>query len=174
MIRYVVRRSQRAKYMRLAVHPGGEVILTVPHQFSMATIEQFLARHTQWIERSVRKMHHLKPLPGGKREYATHRESVRALVRERLAYWNSFYRFRIGRVAIKNTRSLWGSCSRKGNLNFSYKILFLPRELVDYIIVHELCHIAEHNHSPRFWALVSKAQPEYLRLRRELRRYILR
>lgn len=160
--------------MRLTVRPGGEVLLTAPHSFSVATIENFLARHSQWIEKSVARMRHLKTLPSGKKEYGARREAARAFVHDRLTYWNSFYDFRYGRVAIKDTKSLWGSCSRKGNLNFSYKLIFVPRELADYVIVHELCHLAEHNHSRAFWQLVQKAQPDYLRLRRELRTYVLR
>lgn len=160
--------------MRLAVRPGGEVVLTAPHSFSVATIESFLAKHSQWIEKSVARMRHLKQLPGGKREYCSHRETARAFVHERLAHWNALYGFKYGRVAIKDTKSLWGSCSRKGNLNFSYKLVFLPSELADYVIVHELCHLKEHNHSVRFWQLVARAQPGYRRLRRELRAYVLR
>lgn len=160
--------------MRLMVRPGGSVVLTVPERVSLATIERFLARHTEWILRSVEKMRHFVPLPRGKREYLQHRESARALVHDRLEYWNAFYGFPYQRVAIKNTKTLWGSCSRKGNLNFSYKLLFLPRELVDYVIVHELCHLREHNHGKGFWRLVAQTQPDYLRLRRLLRTYVLR
>lgn len=160
--------------MRLTVRPGGVVVLTAPERFSSDTIERFIARQADWIKRSVRKMQHLKPLPGGRREYVARREAARTLVHERLMYWNSFYKFSYGRVAIKDTKSLWGSCSRKGNLNFSYKLTYLPRELADYVIVHELCHLAEHNHGPRFWALVHRTQPDYVRLRKELRRYVLR
>lgn len=160
--------------MRLLVRPGGAVVLTVPDRFSAVTIEHFLARHSEWIERSVQRMGALKPLPRGKKEYALHREAARAFVHERLQYWNRFYRCTFRRVAIKNTKTLWGSCSRKGNLNFSYKLLFLPRELADYVIVHELCHLREHNHGKGFWRLVAETQPDYIRLRRELRTYVLR
>jgi len=172
---YILKRSQRAKYMRLAVRAGGEVVLTVPQSFSVRTIEQFLAKHVGWIERSVLKMQRLKPLPVyGRREYLARRSAARALVHERLAHWNSLYQFAYSRVSIKNTRSLWGSCSRKGNLNFSYALVHLPRHLVDYVIVHELCHLKEPNHAHTFWNLVARSQPEYRRLRRELRTYILR
>lgn len=160
--------------MRLTVRPGGQVILTAPVRFSITAIEQFLACHSRWIERSVEKMSHLKMLPSGKRAYTEHKEAARDLVRERVEHWNTTYRFKYGRIAIKDTKSLWGSCSRRGNLNFSYKLLFLPQELIDYVIVHELCHLREHNHGLQFWALVRQTQPEHLRLRKELRRYVLR
>jgi predicted metal-dependent hydrolase len=104
-----------------------------------------------------------------RRSYAKHKERARALAHARLAYFNAHYGFSWGRVAIKNHTSRWGSCSRKGNLNFSYQIALLPEALADYIIVHELCHLGEFNHSPRFWALVARACPNHKELRRALR-----
>jgi predicted metal-dependent hydrolase len=98
------------------------------------------------------------------------REQARTLVENRLSYINKFYNFKINRVAIKNTTTRWGSCSSKGNLNFNYKIIYLRSELADYLIVHELCHLGELNHSRRFWALVAKTIPDYARINRELKR----
>ncbi|MCX6720500.1 MAG: M48 family metallopeptidase [Candidatus Staskawiczbacteria bacterium] len=98
------------------------------------------------------------------------REMARTLVENRLSYINKFYNFKINRIAIKNTVTRWGSCSSKGNLNFNYKIIYLKPELADYLIVHELCHLGELNHSKRFWALVSKTIPDYQKINKELRR----
>ena len=75
-------------------------------------------------------------------------------------------------MSIRKQKSRWGSASkRSGNLNFNYRIAFLPPALADLLVVHELCHLIEANHSKRFWAQVSRAIPEYQALRRELRRY---
>src|SRR3989338_2317667 len=79
--------------------------------------------------------------------YATHKEFARSVIHERLTYWNQFYNLEYKRVTIRNQRSCWGSCSARGNLNFNYKVIFLPELLMDYVIVHELCHLAELNHS---------------------------
>ena len=88
----------------------------------------------------------------------------------RIKYFNSFYNFKINRIAIKNTSARWGSCSSKKNLNFNYKIIFLKPKLADYLIVHELCHLGELNHSKRFWALVKQTIPDYGIINKELRR----
>lgn len=104
-----------------------------------------------------------------RREYIRRREDTRALVHARIAHYNSFYKLTVGRVFIKNHKSRWGSCSKLGNLNFNYKLVHLPLQITDYIIVHELCHLAEFNHSPKFWALVARTTPNHLRLRRQLR-----
>ncbi|MBI2048677.1 MAG: M48 family metallopeptidase [Parcubacteria group bacterium] len=172
---YTLKRSNRAKYMRLRVLPGGGVVVVAPSGIGEGSIERFVRGHAQWIERAITRTAHLKLLPiSGRRAYLTHREEARAFLTERIEYWNKAYGFSYGRIAIKNTRRLWGSCSRKGNLNFSYALLFLPRELADYVVVHELCHLKEHNHSRDFWQLVAHTQPNHKVLRRELRRYVPR
>ena len=102
-------------------------------------------------------------------QYLKYKEAARALVHARLGYYNSFYGFRYKKVFIKNLRSRWASCSERGNLNFNYKILFLPAELQDYLVVHELCHLEHFNHSPQFWAKVAAALPNHRALRAQLR-----
>jgi len=74
-------------------------------------------------------------------------------------------------VSIRKQRTRWGSASTTGNLSFNYRIAFLPAHLADYIIVHELCHLIEHNHSAKFWAQMARVLPDYARLRKELRSY---
>lgn len=102
--------------------------------------------------------------------YLTHKELAREIITTRVAHWNRHYRFTYGRIAIKNQRRCWGSCSAKQNLNFNYRIIFLPESLMDYIIVHELCHLQELNHSVSFWQTVAQALPAYRTHRAHLAR----
>lgn len=120
-----------------------------------------------WSRRRSRRSRPRRPAE--RRHYELHREAARQLVHDRLVHHNAHYQFTWGRVAIKAHRSRWGSCSSLGNLNFNYRILFLPAHLADYIIVHELCHLKELNHGPRFWALVAERCPNYQRCQAELR-----
>ena len=89
--------------------------------------------------------------------------SRRALerVRERLEYYAPRLGVRFNRVAIRDQRSRGGSCSAKHNLNFNWKLIMAPPEALDYVVIHELCHLIEFNHSPRFWRLVEGQMPEY-------------
>lgn len=103
------------------------------------------------------------------KHYQTYKEQSRELILNRLEHFNQYYGYAWKRVAIRNQRRCWGSCSAQKNLNFNYKILFLPPHLQDYIIVHELCHLAEMNHGPAFWELVAKQIPEYGACLQELR-----
>jgi predicted metal-dependent hydrolase len=103
------------------------------------------------------------------REYAEYKEIARERAAERLAHFNEFYKHTYARVSIKNQKTRWGSCSSKGNLNFHYKIALLEPHLVDYIVVHELCHLQQMNHSKAFWDLVAQTIPDHATRRRELR-----
>jgi len=108
------------------------------------------------------------------KDYIRHKELARKLVHDRLGFYNRIYGFKVNRVAIRNQKSRWGSCSTKGNLNFNYRIVKLPLELVDFVIVHELCHLEEFNHSRQFWSLVEKSIPDYKFRHKQLRAINLR
>ena len=109
---------------------------------------------------------------GSRKEYLKHKETARKLVHERLEHFNQFYGFTYKKVAIRNQKTRWGSCSKQGNLNFSYRLALLPPRQADYIIVQELCHLGQFNNSPAFWALVEKTVPEYRQIRKELEYHV--
>ncbi|MEX0924516.1 MAG: M48 family metallopeptidase [Candidatus Paceibacterota bacterium] len=168
---YTIRRVRRAKRMRIIIHQDGTVVVTKPWWARKKTAEAFLLKNQEWVLEKVRAIttgadpdltstdeHH----------YEEHKEAARALVHAKLEQWNRLYAFTYHRVSIRNQKTRWGSCSASGNLNFSYKILFLPERLQDYLVVHELCHLKEMNHSQRFWALVGQALPGYRTLYKEL------
>ena len=105
--------------------------------------------------------------------YEANKEASRALVHERvkhfLLHYNARHNITVGKIAIRNQKSRWGSCSKKGNLNFNYKLVFLSPEMRDYVIVHEICHAKEFNHGHGFWSLVAETVPDYKELRKRLR-----
>jgi hypothetical protein len=111
----------------------------------------------------VRRRYHRKTVS------SVDRESARALVHARLAHFNQFYQLQYNKVFIKNQRTRWGSCSSTRNLNFNYRIITLAPELQDYLVVHELCHLQEFNHSQAFWDLVALQISNYETLRTQLR-----
>ena len=97
-------------------------------------------------------------------------ERARALAHARLEHFNRFYGFTYERVFIRSQKTRWGACSAKGNLGFNFRIAYLPAYLADYVIVHELCHLEQFNHSPAFWELVARTIPDHKARRTELRR----
>lgn len=102
---------------------------------------------------------------------AWYRRQAKVIFAERLAHCNAVYGFTYGRVSIKEQKSRWGSCSRQGNLNFNWRLLLAPLAVLDYVVTHELAHLKEMNHSPRFWQLVARGCPNYLAHRRWLRQH---
>lgn len=167
--------SKRAKRVRIAVRPGGEVIATLPQGTNPSFLDRFIMSKAAWIARAVARMRKLKPpqvLP--RTQYKARRKETAKFVKERIAVLNESYGFSYASITIRNQKSRWGSCSRQGNLSFNYRLAQLPRELADYVIVHELCHLKELNHSKRFWALVAQTVPSPKEVRKELRRYSLR
>ncbi len=99
---------------------------------------------------------------------AEYKQQAEEIIHERLKHFNEFYNFTYGSVRIRSQATRWGSCSMKGNLNFNCNIVKLPSHLIDYIVVHELCHLAQFNHSKNFWELVSQKIPRYAEYRKEL------
>lgn len=91
------------------------------------------------------------------------------VVHDRLQHFNEHYGFRYNRVTLRNQKSRWGSCSRLKNLNFNWRLIMAPIEVIDYVVVHELCHLKQMNHSPKFWALVSENIPRHKECRKWLR-----
>ena len=91
----------------------------------------------------------------------TLREKRKAYIQSRLAFFNEHYHFSWNRVTVKNMKSRLGSCSSLKNLNFASKLFSYPPEVIDYVIVHELCHLKEMNHSKRFYALISETIPDW-------------
>ncbi|MCA9392553.1 M48 family metallopeptidase, partial [candidate division WWE3 bacterium] len=101
-------------------------------------------------------------------DYKEYGEKAREIITRRVEYYAKKYNYSFNKLAIRNQKSRWGSCSKKGNLNFNYRIIFLPAKLRDYVIFHELCHLTELNHSKNFWLLVAREFPEYKDLRNQL------
>ena len=108
---------------------------------------------------------------GPRKEYLKYKEQARALVHAKLEHWNAHYNLSYNKVFIKNQKTKWGSCSTKQNLNFSYRIVLLPEDLQDYLIVHELCHLHHMNHGEYFWSLVAETIPDPHAMNRKLRRF---
>ncbi|MFH0852098.1 MAG: M48 family metallopeptidase [bacterium] len=171
-IDYILRKSKRARYLRLAVYCGGMVVVTLPQNFQETSAERFIREKTDWLLSKINFFRQFKERPiarYGQRDYLKHKDQAQSLAKEKVLYFNQFYGYKFNKINIKNQKSRWGSCSRKGNLNFNFKILFLSEKLRDYIIVHELCHLKEFNHSRSFWGLVAKTIPKWPELKKELK-----
>lgn len=173
IIEYTLKISRRAKIMRLAIYCDGAFVVTAPQGMDQELVEQFIKRKSQWV---INKLEYFKQFSGkifiksGKSNFAQYKEVALEIAKKRIEHFNRAYNFTFNKINIKNQKKRWGSCSLKGNLNLNYKIALLPERLTDYIIVHELCHLAEFNHSRKFWNLVEKIIPDHLKIRNDLKK----
>jgi len=171
-IKYTFKRTRGSKSVKLAVYQDGRFVITAPKWYPVYVVNKFIEEKAQWIFERVKDIDFDLLHDKKEAEDANYKKSVklaRAVIHSRLEFFNRYYNFVYKRVAIKNQKTCWGSCSQNANLNFNYKIVNLPDEMRDYVIVHELCHLQELNHSQKFWLLVSKTVPNYRTLRRKLR-----
>ncbi len=171
---YTVKTNSGSKSIRIAVHQDGSVIVTKPKRVSNLQVKFVVARRAEWIKQKIaeistrpkRLLAHYSA-----KDFKENKQQAYVVAHNKILEFNQFYKFAIGKVFIRNQKTRWGSCSGKKNLNFNYKIVFLPEELQDYLVVHELCHLKEMNHSPGFWALVEQQISDYKIRRKELLKY---
>ena len=171
-IPYQLIRSRR-KTMGLELRPEG-LIVRAPLRATKGQIEYFVEQHRQWIrqhqeklERQKRQAAALPPLTGAELQELT--ERARRCIPERVQYYAPRVGVDYGSITIRCQKSRWGSCSSKGNLSFNCLLMLIPPEVIDSVVVHELCHRKEMNHSPAFYAHVLRVFPEYRTWRRWLK-----
>ena len=174
-VEYLLRVSNKAKSIRLAIHQDGEFVVTKPPLVPILFVEHFLKTKSAWILKHLEKIEkNPKTIlsKNSRKDFLLYKEQARVLAEERLRYFNRHYGLTWKSIAIRNQKTRWGSCSKKGALSFSYKIALLPQALSDYIIVHELCHLGQFNHSPKFWALVAETIPDYKNIRKQMKQIV--
>lgn len=165
---YTLKSSSRSKHIRITIKPNGLVTVTKPTRVSVATVEHFIRTKSSWITEKLHSLPKIQTVTHSKQEILALKMVAQKIVEEKIIFFNRYYKFSYNSFSIKNQKTRWGSCSKKGNLNFNYKIAILPQKLADYLIVHELCHLGQFNHSQKFWDLVGEVLPEYKILRKEL------
>lgn len=166
-----VKRRSRQKNIRLLSRDNGSLVVSAPHTCTKEFIDDVVARNVMWIKKNIitkRRLITVDPAV-----VAHMKKIARPMVEAKLLQFNAYYGYKYKRVQIRYQNSRWGSCSTNGTLSFNCAIMCLPHALREYIVVHEICHIARMDHSPAFWALVEETIPDYKKLRRELKSYNL-
>lgn len=170
-VKYVLKKRKYQRQVNFIVHQDGTLVVTAPKMCSVAYVEHALSKHAIWIGKQIGTKQ--KNITIDPKVVAYAKKILRPIILAKLMQFNEYYDFVYHRVSIRNQRSRWGSCSSDGNLNFNCKLLCLSNELQDYVIVHELCHLGEMNHSKDFWYLVAQTIPNYKELRHQLKNVAL-
>ena len=158
---YTIIRSSR-KTIAIQITAGGQVILRCPNRMPKQEVLRFAESKRDWIEKHLAKLSAKPQLsPFTEAELRDLRDRAMRVIPVRTEYFAQLLGVSYGRITIRAQRSRWGSCSSKGNLNFNCLLALVPEEVLDYVIVHELCHLLEMNHSSAFWGNVARLIPDY-------------
>lgn len=166
---YTILRSRR-KTIAIQITPAGQVLVRCPLGMSKRQIQQFVDSKREWICTHLTRIVQTPVLPPfSEEEIKEMVQWAKDTLPERVAFWAARAGVTYDRITIRRQHSRWGSCSSKGNLNFNCLLALVPEAVLDYIIVHELCHRRHMNHSPVFWAEVARLLPDYPQARAWLR-----
>ena len=170
----VIRSNRRT--ISLEITPAGDVLVRAPRQMSEMEIRGFVESKSSWLTKHLRKQEEDRDslqAEGLFTEQQIERllKLAKQVIPEKVAYYARLMGVTYGRVSIRKQKTRWGSCSREGNLNFNCLLMMAPPEVLDYVVVHELSHRLEMNHSARFWAQVEKVIPDYRKPRKWLKEH---
>ena len=174
-MKVTVIRSNR-KTVAIQVNSDLSVTVRAPRSASEKDIEEILKKKEAWISKHIEKIKETKERFEAEPTEKLTREKVIALaeealkvIPERVEYFAKVIGVTYGKITIRNQKTRWGSCSSKGNLNFNCLLMLAPPEVLDYVVVHELCHRKQMNHSKAFWSEVEKVLPDYKEARKWLK-----
>ena len=157
---YQIIKSDR-KTIAIQITPDGQVVVRCPKRMRIEEARRFVESKADWIEKHLVKRQPQNVVKYTHREIEQLREQARKLIAERVKHFAPIVGVTYGQIAIRTQHTRWGSCSSKGNLNFNCLLALAPPEVLDYVVVHELCHRKELNHSARFWNEVERILPDY-------------
>ena len=168
-------RSNR-KSIAIEITSTGQVIVRAPRHMSETEIQQFVESKSAWLEKHLAKREKNKDVLQAEGKFSPEEinrliELAKQVILAKVAYYARLMGVSYGRITIRKQKTRWGSCTSEGNLNFNCLLMMAPPEVLDYIVVHELCHRLEMNHSARFWAQVEKVIPDYRKPRKWLKEH---
>ena len=150
----------------MEIRPDRTVVIRAPKWMSDEEIDRFFVEKSGWIEKNIRALDEQRKMlkdiePFSPDEIQDLADKAIDILPQKARYYAKKLGVSYGRITIRNQRTRWGSCSSKKNLNFNCLIMLTPESVQDYVVVHELCHLIEMNHSKRFWSLVESVLPDY-------------
>ena len=157
---YQIIKSNR-KTIAIQIKPDGQVVVRCPKRMRVEDARRFAESKADWVEKHLAKRPLQNVAKYTTKEIEQLREQARKLIAERVKHFAPIVGVTYGQIAIRTQHTRWGSCSSKGNLNFNCLLALVPPEVLDYVVVHELCHRKEMNHSELFWNAVARVIPNF-------------
>ncbi|GIW65535.1 MAG: hypothetical protein KatS3mg094_054 [Candidatus Parcubacteria bacterium] len=162
--------KRKVKYLRLEIREFNLRVI-VPEGFS-GDVEKVIERHKRWLEKKFALLNEIKSLSEGLEIY--NHENLEEIVDGYIDEISQILKVRPKEVSFRNMKVRWGSCTSDGRLIFNKKLKFLPKELIRYVAIHEMCHLLVRNHKKEFWQLVEKLCPEFKNYQKLLVGYKMR
>lgn len=160
-MQYTLVRTRR-RTLAVQIKPDGAVVVRAPFNMSERRIDAFLAEKSAWIKKHLSMINAEKSAPKyTDAEIKAFKISAKRVLTERTAYFAEIIGVKYGKITIRAERTLWGSCTARGNINLNCLLVELPQNIYDYVVIHELCHLKHLNHSRLFWETVAKYCPDY-------------
>lgn len=141
----------------------GEVVVRAPFGTTERRIDEMILKHSSWIDkhlaRSKAKLNRESNL--SESEISKIKKAAKVVLKNKTEYYAKIMGLKYGRITITSAKTRFGSCSSKGNISYSYRLMLYPEEAIDYVVVHELAHLVEMNHSAAFYKVVASVLPDY-------------
>ena len=174
VIPYALVKSSRRKTLSIQIGAGGKMTVRCPYYASKWAIDSMLKEKSEWIYKNYMESIQKKRIDNfssNKSEDSAlvnkHKKYARKIFEAKVAYYNQFTGGNYTSITIRDQKTRWGSCSGRGTLSFNWRLILAPPEILDYVVVHELCHLTHMNHSKEFWELVESVIPDY-KIKRKL------
>ncbi len=173
IIEFEVKKSKR-KNVSIYVYPDGNILVRAPLFVTKKELLKLVEKKAEWMlvkqQEAIEKAKQRPVRIYTEEEKAVYKKQLKEIIQNRVELYAAYIpeAARINRIVIKEQKKRWGSCSSKGNLNFNWKLIFAPPEIIDYVVVHEMCHLKYMNHSRLFWGEVEKVLPDYKERRKWL------
>ena len=172
-ISYIIQKSRR-RSISVSVMTDNRVLVKAPYGTTERTVQEFLLSKKDWIKKHLEKQNREEEKAESlgllsADEIKQIKKQARRVILQRVEYWANKIGVTYGRIAIRLQSSRWGSCSADGNLNFNCLLVLMPPEIMDSVVVHELCHRRHMNHSKDFYAEIDRVFPDYKRCNKSLK-----
>jgi predicted metal-dependent hydrolase len=165
--------SPRAKHLSITIKPDQTIKITIPKRVSFKTAKKFLQSKILWAKKNLNKLQKLQKNYPQQNLQPINKKEAKTILTDRLNLLAQRYRFSYNRLYIRNQKTRWGSCSSKNNISLNMNLIRLPKELQDYVILHELVHTRHKNHSKKFWEEMDRYVGDGKKLRKEVKKYRL-
>lgn len=172
-ITYIIQKSRR-RSISVSVMTDNRVLVKAPYGTSERTVQEFLLSKKDWITKHLEKQNREEEKAESlgllsADEIKQIKKQAHKIIPQRVEYWANKIGVTYGRIAIRLQSSRWGSCAQNGNLNFNCLLVLMPQEILDSVVVHELCHRKHMNHSKEFYAEIDRVFHDYKRCNKWLK-----